>query len=70
MEKNDCPSIGLWGRNLTDDDNLTFITNFDALVSGTFQEVRTYGIDLIVNFQHRVNVILPMFPVKAGSMGF
>lgn len=42
--------VALWGRNLTDDDNLNFSTNFGAFVSGTFQEERSYGIDLIVNY--------------------
>ncbi len=43
--------ISLWGRNLTDNDEITFITNFGAFPSGTFQEERSYGIDLVINFE-------------------
>ncbi|MFV8817951.1 TonB-dependent receptor [Haliea sp. E17] len=43
--------ISLWGRNLTDNDEITFITNFGAFPSGTFQEERSYGIDFVLNYE-------------------
>lgn len=43
--------IALWCRNLTDDKHLTFVTNFGALVSGTFQKERTIGVDFIVHYK-------------------
>ncbi|WP_317930817.1 TonB-dependent receptor [Halioxenophilus sp. WMMB6] len=42
--------VAIWGRNLTDEDGLQFITNFGALVSGTFYEERSYGVDLTIDF--------------------
>lgn len=42
--------ISVWGRNLTDDDHLTFAVNFGAMVGGIFQTERSYGIDFVVNF--------------------
>ncbi len=43
--------VSLWGRNLTDEENLAFVTNFGAFVSGNFQDSRSYGIDLVVKFE-------------------
>ncbi len=43
--------IGLWGRNLTDSDEMAFATNFGAFPSGSFQDARSYGIDLIVRYE-------------------
>lgn len=42
--------ISLWGRNLADDDHITFAVNFGAMVGGDFVEERSYGIDFVVNF--------------------
>ncbi len=42
--------ISLWGRNLTDEENIAFVTNFGAFVSGNFQDSRSYGIDFVVDF--------------------
>ncbi len=42
--------VSLWGRNLADDDNMTFAVNFGAMVGSNFVEERSYGIDFIVNF--------------------
>ncbi|WP_373096286.1 TonB-dependent receptor [Zhongshania sp.] len=42
--------VAVWARNLTDDDNIDFITNFGAFGAGTFVEERSYGIDLIVKY--------------------
>ncbi len=43
--------IALWGHNLTDNDEITFATNFGAFPSGTFEQERSYGVDFVVNFQ-------------------
>jgi iron complex outermembrane receptor protein len=43
--------ISVWGRNLTDDDHMTFAVNFGAMVGANFVEERSYGIDFIVNFK-------------------
>ncbi len=43
--------VSLWGRNLTDNDEITFATNFGGFPSATFQEERSYGIDLVINFE-------------------
>jgi iron complex outermembrane receptor protein len=42
--------ISLWGRNLTDDDHMTFAVNFGAMVGANFVEERSYGIDFIARF--------------------
>ncbi len=42
--------VMLWGRNLTDDDHMTFAVNFGAMVGANFVEERSYGVDFIVNF--------------------
>jgi len=42
--------VSLWGRNLTDDDHMTFAVNFGAMVGANFVEERSYGVDFIVNF--------------------
>jgi len=46
-------SIGVWGRNLTDDDYRTFSFNYGAalgLVLAQYGEERTYGVDLIYRY--------------------
>ncbi len=43
--------ISLWGRNLTDDDNMTFAVNFGAMVGANFVEERSYGVDFVARFQ-------------------
>ncbi|TGD71285.1 TonB-dependent receptor [Mangrovimicrobium sediminis] len=43
--------IALWGRNLTDSDELNFVTNFGGFVSGTFEAERSYGIDLVLSYE-------------------
>jgi hypothetical protein len=42
--------VSLWGRNLTDDDHMTFAVNFGAMVGANFVEARSYGVDFIVHF--------------------
>ncbi len=42
--------VSLWGRNLTDNDEITYYVNYGAFPAGDFQEERSYGIDLVVNF--------------------
>lgn len=43
--------IGLWGRNLTDNDDPNFALNVQGLVeSASFGEARSYGVDFIVQF--------------------
>ncbi len=43
--------LSLWGRNLMDDDHITFAVNFGAMVGANFVEERSYGIDFIVKFE-------------------
>ncbi|MFV8817380.1 TonB-dependent receptor [Haliea sp. E17] len=43
--------LALWGRNLTDSDEMSFATNFGAFPSGSFQVSRSYGVDLILNYR-------------------
>ncbi len=42
--------VALWGRNLTDSDEMSFATNFGAFPAGSFQVARSYGVDVIVRF--------------------
>ena len=42
--------ISLWGRNLNDDDHMTFAVNFGAMVGANFVEERSYGIDFVARF--------------------
>jgi len=43
--------VGIWGRNLTDNDQPTFILNFGgAFQAASYMEARSYGVDLIAKF--------------------
>jgi len=44
-------AISLWGKNLTDSDELEFLFPIlDTWVVGSFQTPRNYGIDLSIKF--------------------
>lgn len=43
--------IALWGRNLTDDDEVSYMLNLAGLgVTGNYPEDRIYGIDLSLKY--------------------
>lgn len=43
-------SIAVWGKNLTDSKALTYGTDLGVLVSGLWEQARTYGMDLSIKF--------------------
>ena len=45
----DC-RISLWARNLTNQRKLAYVADLGTVVEGTFQEPRSFGIDLSANF--------------------
>ena len=42
--------VGLWGRNLTDNDRVMFPTNFTYLSNTNYERARTFGVDVIYNY--------------------
>ncbi len=42
--------ISLWGRNLTDEDEITYSAGLGILASGVYERVRSYSVDLSVQF--------------------
>jgi len=43
--------VGLWGRNLTDNDQPTYSLNLGGIAqTANFMEARSYGIDLIFQY--------------------
>lgn len=42
--------IALWGRNLTDDDEMSFMLNINGSLTGAYPEERTYGIEFTFQY--------------------
>ena len=42
--------FAIWGKNLTDVREPTFVIDFQAMASSTFERARTYGADVIIRF--------------------
>ena len=42
--------VALWGRNLTDSDRLMFPVSISYAVAGTYENARTFGVDVIYNY--------------------